>query len=164
VRNRTEAPGTFYVLRVEPAMVWSKWLPRIFISAFIGLSFIIGRDLIRATAACFLLLDQRMPEFQTISATDAKLLFEARKTHLLDIRDEHTFEAAHIAGAQRIDNSNIAAFIEAADKNEPLIVVCYHGISSQHAAQFLAAQGFVEVYSLSGGFEDWQRTFPGAIA
>lgn len=103
-----------------------------------------------------------MPSFQTISAAAAKLLLDSPAARLIDIRDEHTFNAAHIEGAQRIDNSNIDAFIAAADKSQPLIVVCYHGISSQHAAQFLAAQGFDEVYSLSGGFEDWQRTFPGS--
>jgi thiosulfate sulfurtransferase len=101
-----------------------------------------------------------MPDFQTISAADARTLLDTRPTQLIDIRDELTFEQAHIAGAQRIDNDNIGAFMAAADKSQPLIVVCYHGISSQHAAQFMVAQGFAEVYSLTGGFEDWQRTFP----
>jgi thiosulfate sulfurtransferase len=102
-----------------------------------------------------------MPQFQTISATDARSLLDTRSAQLIDIRDEHSFAQAHISGAQRIDNGNIGTFIEAADKSQPLIVVCYHGISSQNAAQFMVSQGFGEVYSLTGGFEDWQRTFPG---
>jgi thiosulfate sulfurtransferase len=101
-----------------------------------------------------------MSTFQTISATDARTLLDTRPTQLIDIRDEQTFAQAHIEGAQRIDNDNIGAFIATAEKNQPLIVVCYHGISSQHAAQFMAAQGFTEVYSLTGGFEDWRNTFP----
>ncbi len=39
----------------------------------------------------------------------------------------------------------------------PVIVCCYHGISSQQAAQFLIHQGFEEVYSLDGGFEAWRK-------
>lgn len=101
-----------------------------------------------------------MANFQIISAFDARTLFDTRQAQSIDIRDALSYEQAHISGAQRIDNDNIEAFIAAADKSQPLVVVCYHGISSQHAAQFLAAQGFEEVYSLTGGFEDWQRTFP----
>ncbi len=35
--------------------------------------------------------------------------------------------------------------------------MCYHGISSQGAAQYLVNQGFEEVYSVDGGFEAWHR-------
>ncbi len=35
---------------------------------------------------------------------------------------------------------------------------CYHGLSSLGAAQFLQRLGFVDVVSLSGGFDGWQRS------
>lgn len=38
--------------------------------------------------------------------------------------------------------------------------MCYHGISSRGAAQFLIGQGFESVYSVDGGFEAWSKTFP----
>jgi thiosulfate sulfurtransferase len=101
-----------------------------------------------------------MPDFKTISVTDAKALLELGNTQIIDIRDDASFQQAHIAGAQRIGNDNIDGFIAAGDKSQPLIVCCYHGISSQHAAQFLAEQGFGDVYSLSGGFEHWRNEFP----
>ena len=41
------------------------------------------------------------------------------------------------------------------DFETPVIVCCYHGISSQQAAQFLIHQGYDEVYSLDGGYEAW---------
>jgi thiosulfate sulfurtransferase len=41
-----------------------------------------------------------------------------------------------------------------------VVVVCYHGNSSQSAAAYLASQGFSDVYSLDGGFELWQTTYP----
>jgi thiosulfate sulfurtransferase len=40
---------------------------------------------------------------------------------------------------------------------QPILVMCYHGISSQGAAQYLVNQGFEEVYSVDGGFEAWHR-------
>ncbi|MGL5628515.1 MAG: rhodanese-like domain-containing protein, partial [Plesiomonas shigelloides] len=42
----------------------------------------------------------------------------------------------------------------------PVIVMCYHGNSSQGAAQYLVNQGFDEVYSLNGGFEAWRKVAP----
>jgi len=39
----------------------------------------------------------------------------------------------------------------------PMVVCCYHGISSQGVAQFLVERGFDQVYSLEGGFEGYQQ-------
>ena len=99
-------------------------------------------------------------KYQRVSVNDAKQLLEEKSATLIDIRDEQSFQASHITDSQHIDNHSVADFMEAADKNLPLIVCCYHGNSSQSAAQFFAEQSFVEVYSLDGGFEAWQSTFP----
>jgi len=40
------------------------------------------------------------------------------------------------------------------------VVVCYHGNSSQQAAQFFAGEGFNDVYSMDGGFEAWKLQYP----
>ncbi|EGH30312.1 thiosulfate sulfurtransferase, partial [Pseudomonas syringae pv. japonica str. M301072] len=47
----------------------------------------------------------------------------------------------------------ISDFIREADLDKPLVVVCYHGNSSQSAAAYLVGQGFSDVYSVDGGFE-----------
>ncbi|MFZ9025679.1 MAG: rhodanese-like domain-containing protein [Pseudohongiellaceae bacterium] len=44
------------------------------------------------------------------------------------------------------------------DSDTALIVMCYHGISSQSASAYLSSRGFTETYSLDGGFEAWQRS------
>jgi len=101
-----------------------------------------------------------MKTFRNISAADAHTLLAEPRAQLIDIRDEYAFNEGHIERAQRIDNNNVGDFIATADKAAPLIVCCYHGISSQSAAQFFIEQGFDEVYSLSGGFEGWKISFP----
>lgn len=78
-----------------------------------------------------------------------------RKSLLIDIRDEQSFELGHIDNAIHIGNTNIGEFINNSDRELPLIVYCYHGNSSQPAAAYLAEQGFSEVYSMDGGFEGW---------
>ena len=45
-------------------------------------------------------------------------------------------------------------------RDQAMVVVCYHGHSSQQAATWLAGQGFAHVYSLDGGFTDWEHRHP----
>ncbi len=73
-----------------------------------------------------------------------------------DIRDPNSFAMGHIENAVHLTNDNVQSFIESNDKTTPIIVVCYHGNSSQQAAQVLASQGFTEVYSMDGGMEAWK--------
>ncbi len=101
-----------------------------------------------------------MKTFRNISPQDAQTLLMEPLTQLIDIRDEFAFREGHIDNAQRIDNDNVDSFIATANRSAPLIVCCYHGISSQSVAQFFIEQGFGEVYSLSGGFEEWKTSFP----
>ena len=73
---------------------------------------------------------------------------------VIDIRDAQSFAQGHIENAQRIDNDNFQAFIESADKEKPIIVCCYHGNSSQPAAQSIAGLGF-KSFSMQGGMSGW---------
>ena len=104
-----------------------------------------------------------MTEFKRIPPEQAQALREQGAV-VVDIRDQPTYAAAHIAGAKHLDNVNIADFIRAADLDAPLIVACYHGNSSQSAAAYLISQGFSDVYSMDGGFELWRTTYPSETA
>ncbi|MCD7040316.1 MULTISPECIES: thiosulfate sulfurtransferase GlpE [Pseudomonas fluorescens group] len=104
-----------------------------------------------------------MSEFKRIPPEHAQAL-RAQGAVVVDIRDQPTYAAGHITGAQHVDNVNIADFIRAADLDAPVIVACYHGNSSQSAAAYLVSQGFSDVYSLDGGFELWRTTYPAEIS
>lgn len=73
-----------------------------------------------------------------------------------DIRDIDSFNAGHIPGAVHLSNANLAQFMTEQEYDAPIVVVCYHGISSQGAANYLIQQGFEDVYSMDGGFEGWK--------
>lgn len=100
-----------------------------------------------------------MNEFKHLSVTDAATLIEEGAT-VVDIRDSNSYANSHIKSAYNLNNDNLPVFLEQANRDTPLIVCCYHGISSQSAAGFLIGQGFSEVYSLDGGFEQWRMQFP----
>ncbi|TVQ72171.1 MAG: thiosulfate sulfurtransferase GlpE [Oceanospirillales bacterium] len=100
-----------------------------------------------------------MNEFKHLSVNDAVTLIDEGAT-VVDIRDANSFANSHIKTAHNLNNDNLPVFLQQADRQNPLIVCCYHGISSQSAAGFLIGQGFTDVYSLDGGFEQWRLQFP----
>lgn len=79
---------------------------------------------------------------------------------IVDIRDPQSFANGHMPQATHLSNDNFAEFLSATAKDQPVVVVCYHGISSQRAAEVIAAQGFETVYSMDGGFDAWQVSQP----
>lgn len=101
-----------------------------------------------------------MSGFKRISCQQAHELSQISSTQIIDVRDGGAYSEAHIKGAVHIDNQSLAAFVEQADPDAPLVIYCYHGNSSQQAGQFFAQQDFTEVYSVDGGFEQWRMDLP----
>ncbi|MFP2769103.1 thiosulfate sulfurtransferase GlpE [Oceanisphaera sp. KMM 10153] len=99
-----------------------------------------------------------MEQFAHISVAEADTLLAEGHARLVDIRDPQSFAQAHAAGAFHLTNDTLVSFTNEVDYETPVVVMCYHGVSSQGAAQYLINQGFEEVYSLDGGFEAWRRT------
>ncbi|MBC3777316.1 thiosulfate sulfurtransferase GlpE [Pseudomonas sp. SWRI99] len=104
-----------------------------------------------------------MTEFKRIPPEQAKALRENGAV-VVDVRDPQTYAANHIPGSHHLDNHSIADFIRNADLYAPVVVVCYHGNSSQSAAGYLISQGFTDVYSMDGGFELWRTIYPSETA
>jgi len=103
-------------------------------------------------------------EFKVIDSVQLKERLSEDNLVIADIRDVNSFNEAHIPNSINISNENIAQFMMERDFEQPIIVVCYHGISSQGAANYLIGQDFEDVYSLVGGFTDWASKFPGDVA
>ncbi|MFO1520013.1 MAG: thiosulfate sulfurtransferase GlpE [bacterium] len=101
-----------------------------------------------------------MFECPEIDPVRAKQIHDEKKALFVDIRDPHSYEEAHIPGALPLREDNLKEFLAQTPKEQTVIVCCYHGISSQGATAFLLDQGFQEVYSLEGGFEEWRARYP----
>lgn len=102
-----------------------------------------------------------MTQFQHISIEQAHARLQNGELVVADIRDARSFAMGHIKGAFNLNNDNAAAFVGQQDKQQSVILVaCYHGVSSQSAAQYLCTQGFEQVYSLDGGMTAWASQYP----
>ena len=93
--------------------------------------------------------------FKELDPHKAQDMVEEGSVNVIDIRDPGSYSAGHIPSAVSLNDTNVKEYIESADKEKPLIVYCYHGISSRGAAEYLSQNGFKEVYSMTGGFEAW---------
>lgn len=100
-----------------------------------------------------------MEQFAHISVTDALAMLESDDHHavMADIRDPQSFLQSHPQGAFHLTNDTLVQFTQEVDYDQPVLVICYHGNSSQGAAQYLVNQGFEQVYSVDGGFAAWLR-------
>lgn len=100
-----------------------------------------------------------MDQFEHISVEQAYQLLNQpdEAAILVDIRDPQSFTLSHPENAMHLTNDTMIELMNTVDFEQPIIVMCYHGVSSQGAAQYLIHQGYECVYSLDGGFEAWKR-------
>lgn len=96
-----------------------------------------------------------MSDYQLISAHQAKQRSLAENVQLVDIRDSNSFATGHAEGAFHLTNETVDKFLHEVDTNMPVFVICYHGNSSKDVADYLCQRGYVDVYSVDGGFAEW---------
>ncbi len=99
--------------------------------------------------------------YKQLSHIEVEDLIRDREDLIIaDVRDLESYNEAHIREAIHLSMPTLQEFCHAADKGQPILVYCYHGVSSQSVAQHLVEQGFDEIYSLIGGFETWKMHHP----
>lgn len=98
-----------------------------------------------------------METFTEITPQQAWQMINEDDAVLVDVRDIQRFSLSRPQGAFHLTNHSYADFKDEYDFDQPVIVSCYHGVSSQSVAQFLVEQGYERVYSVKGGFEGWVR-------
>jgi rhodanese-related sulfurtransferase len=83
-----------------------------------------------------------------------KLLATGEAGQLVDVREDHEWEAAHVAGAMHLGKGIIERDIEITfpDKHTRLVLYCGGGFRSALATDNLTKMGYDNVLSLDGGW------------
>lgn len=95
----------------------------------------------------------------TVAETRERLAAN-RSGLLIDVREDHEWDAAHAAGAIHLGKGIIERDIEAAapDKSTELVLYCGGGYRSALAADVLQDMGYRNVWSMAGGWKAWQES------
>jgi adenylyltransferase/sulfurtransferase len=81
---------------------------------------------------------------------------------LIDVREPHEWEIAHIDGARLIPLGQLPDRISELDGHDEIVTYCHKGSRSMKALEILRGAGFGKVRSLAGGIDAWaQRVEPG---
>jgi len=85
---------------------------------------------------------------------------------LIDCREPHEHEIAHIAQAKLLPMSELGARIGEleAHRNRPIVVHCHHGGRSLRVVNWLREQGFGQSQSLAGGIDEWAVAIDPSLA
>ena len=91
--------------------------------------------------------------FYEISPQDVRARLEAGESlNLVDVRQPWEYAQSHIPGALLLPTDNFAArYAEMLNPDDEIICLCEHGVRSEAAARFLAAQGYSNVATMTGG-------------
>ena len=99
---------------------------------------------------------EQIPEITTAEAAER---LHAGGIALVDVREQHEWDAGYIPGARLAPKSRLEESIEAAapDKAAPVILYCGVGQRSLFAGRTLRSLGYEDVVSMAGGIEQWRR-------
>ena len=89
------------------------------------------------------------------SISDMNYLF----TLLVDLRDPAAYTEAHLVGALNIPIEELADSLDPLPTDALIILYDQDGGASEQAARELAAAGYLTVYYLAGGLDEWTRWF-----
>lgn len=95
---------------------------------------------------------------QGISPTEAVLLMNREKAHVVDVREPAEYATGHIAKSKNIPLANLETAKELpSNKTQPVVLVCQSGARSSRAVGMLKKLGYEKAYSLAGGMAAWQE-------
>ncbi len=76
---------------------------------------------------------------------------------IVDVREPHEWDIAHIEGARLIPLGELAARVHELDSADQIVLHCKTGARSARALEFLRGIGFRKLKNLKGGINAWAR-------
>jgi rhodanese-related sulfurtransferase len=82
---------------------------------------------------------------------------DASEVTLLDVREPAELELAAVDGVLHIPMRDVPTRLAELDRDKPLVVMCHSGGRSRRVAEFLVANGFDQIFNLTGGIDAWSQ-------
>jgi rhodanese-related sulfurtransferase len=84
---------------------------------------------------------------------------------LLDVREEDEWAVARIEGSRLVPMSQLGERLDelAAFRDQPIVVLCHHGIRSLNVTHALRHRGFAKTQSMAGGIDRWSQIVDSSV-
>jgi rhodanese-related sulfurtransferase len=84
---------------------------------------------------------------------------EGKCLEILDVRTAQEYDTGHLKGSINLDFKSPSFKDQAAslDRNKAYLIYCRTGRRSARAVMLMISLGFMELYNLTNGIEQWQR-------
>lgn len=95
-----------------------------------------------------------------LDVQDVKAKLDAgEQFHLVDVREDREWEAGHLPGAMHLGKGVIERDVEKQipDPDAQIVLYCGGGFRSALAADNLQKMGYMNVWSMDGGFGGWKE-------
>ena len=107
------------------------------------------------------LVDDARNRIRELNVTEAREHLSANPAaQLIDVREDHEWQAGHAAHARHLSRGIIERDIETQIPNNQteLILYCGGGYRSALSADNLQRMGYTNVYSMDGGWKAWKES------
>ncbi|HWI60448.1 MAG TPA: sulfurtransferase TusA family protein [Symbiobacteriaceae bacterium] len=86
----------------------------------------------------------------------AELLSTGTAPLILDVREEHEYQAGHIPGAVHVPIEQIEEGTAGLDRDREIAVVCRSARRSDYACQIMSRNGFARAVNVVPGMSEWK--------
>ena len=108
-----------------------------------------------------------MPRVKDLTPTEFRQRWPepgSEQVVLLDVREPMELEIAAIDGALHIAMGDVPARLADLERDRAIVVMCHSGVRSRRVADYLLANGFLDVFNLAGGIDAWSRELDPQLA
>lgn len=90
-----------------------------------------------------------------VTAQQVAELWAAGTIQLIDVRQDHEFEAGRIDGSRHLELTQLAEQAETIERDRPVVFYCRSGARSAMATDAFAQAGF-DAHNMVGGLLAWE--------
>ena len=94
---------------------------------------------------------------QDLDVDSVAAIAERDDVVLLDVREQHEYDAGHIPGVVLLPTSTYPSWLDEIPTDKTVIVTCRTGNRSGQITALLKAEGFDNVHNMLGGIVEWDR-------
>jgi|SRR5271157_1433285 len=94
--------------------------------------------------------------YVNVTVSQAKVMIDTEPARvILDVRNQSEYDAGHIRNAKLIPVWNLTQNLDELNQTDEILVYCATGVRSANASSILASNGFLHVYNMFEGINEW---------